>query len=103
VIIAGGRIMYDGSLAGIIDRFSGSKIITLQLSGEIPVAELHHYGEVLDHVAPKVRLRIDRTKIPEVLAALLARFTIEDVSVEDPPLEDVIASAFKGMEEETRN
>ncbi len=101
VIIAGVRIMYDGSLAGIIDRFSGSKIITLQLGGEIPVAELQHYGEVLDHVAPKVRLRIDRTKIPEVLAALLARFTIEDVSVEDPPLEDVIASAFKGMEAET--
>lgn len=103
VIIAGGRIMYDGSLAGIIDRFSGSKIITLQLGGEIPVAELQHYGEVLDHVAPKVRLRIDRAKIPEVLAALLARFTIEDVSVEDPPLEDVIASAFKGMEAETRD
>jgi ABC-2 type transport system ATP-binding protein len=102
IIIAGGRIMYDGSLAGIIDRFSGSKIVTLQLGGDIPVAELQNYGEVLDHAAPKVRLRIDRAKIPEVLAALLARFTIEDVSVEDPPLEDVIASAFKGMEEETR-
>src|SRR5215471_12121464 len=30
VIIAGGRIMYDGSLSGIVDQFSGHKIVTLQ-------------------------------------------------------------------------
>ena len=34
VIIAQGQIMYDGSLAGIIDRFSRHKIITLQLADE---------------------------------------------------------------------
>ncbi len=33
VIIARGRIMYDGSLSGIIDRFSSHKIITLQWAG----------------------------------------------------------------------
>ena len=31
VIIAQGRIIYDGSLAGIIDRFGGHKIISLQM------------------------------------------------------------------------
>ena len=30
VVITGGRIMYDGSLSGIIDRFSSHKIVTLQ-------------------------------------------------------------------------
>ena len=32
VIIAHGRIIYDGSLAGIVDRFGGHKIISLQLN-----------------------------------------------------------------------
>ena len=32
VIIAQGRIIYDGSLVGIRDRFGGQKIITLQLA-----------------------------------------------------------------------
>ncbi len=34
VIIAHGQIMYDGSLSGIIDRFSGHKIITLVFPGD---------------------------------------------------------------------
>ncbi len=34
VIIAHGRIQYDGSLSGIVDRFSGHKIVTLQLAEE---------------------------------------------------------------------
>ena len=34
VIIAQGRIMYDGSLAGIIDRFSGHKVVTLLFAGD---------------------------------------------------------------------
>ena len=32
VIIAQGQIKYDGSLTGIVDQFSGQKLITLQLA-----------------------------------------------------------------------
>jgi len=47
VIIALGRIVYDGSLSGIIDRFGGHKLISLQLlNGERP-AGLERYGELL--------------------------------------------------------
>ena len=39
VIIALGRIIYDGSLSGIIDRFGGHKIISLQMTdGQMPAA-----------------------------------------------------------------
>ena len=41
-----------------------------------------------------MRLRIARDVVPEVLAAILANHQIEDVSVEDPPLEEVIAELF---------
>ncbi|HVX16352.1 MAG TPA: ABC transporter ATP-binding protein [Pirellulales bacterium] len=95
IIIAHGRIMYDGSLAGIVDRFSSHKIISLQFpaDGEAPT-DLRRYGDILDEHYPKVRLRILRREVPEALADLLARYTIEDVSVEDPPLEEVIAEMF---------
>jgi ABC-2 type transport system ATP-binding protein len=94
VVIAQGKIMYDGSLAGIIDRFSKHKVITLQLAEENMNAQWSRYGEVLDQQTPKVRLRIARDVVPEVLAAILANHHIEDVSVEDPPLEEVIAELF---------
>jgi ABC-2 type transport system ATP-binding protein len=94
VVIAEGRIVYDGSLSGIIDRFSGHKIITLLLADAEPTNNWTRYGELLDVQAPKVRLKVDRSTVSDALASILANHTVEDVSVEDPPLEEVIAELF---------
>ena len=94
VIIALGRIIYDGSLSGIIDRFGGHKVISLQFSGGQVPGDLARYGELLSQEPPRARLRVQRGVVPEVLSSLLARHAIEDVSVEDPPLEEVIAEMF---------
>ena len=94
VIIAQGAIKYDGSLAGIVDRFSGHKVVTLQLAEESPTGELGKFGEVLEVKPPRVKLRIERAAVPKNLAAILSQHAIEDVVVEDPPLEEVIAEVF---------
>ena len=94
VIIAQGNIEYDGSLSGIIDRFSGHKIVSLSFGDEPVPTDLNQYGEVLEVVAPKAKIRIDRSLVTQALASLLARHTVEDLSVEDPPLEEVIAEVF---------
>jgi ABC-2 type transport system ATP-binding protein len=94
VIIALGRIIYDGSLEGIIDQFGGHKIISLQLAdGRIP-PELDRYGQVLSRQPPRAKLRVERGVVPEVLGRILASYAVQDVSVEDPPLEEVIAEMF---------
>lgn len=94
VIIAGGEIVHDGSLAGVIDRFSDYKVLTLQFADDRMPSDLAHLGEVLEVAAPRVRLQVDRNEISKLLSAVLANYAIQDVSVEDPPLEEVIASAF---------
>ncbi len=95
VIIARGQIEYDGSLSGIIDKFSGQKIITLQFADGHRPSSLSRYGEVLDANWPKARIRLPRADVPRVLAEALRDNPIEDVAVEDPPLEDVIADLFR--------
>jgi ABC-2 type transport system ATP-binding protein len=94
VIIAQGQIMYDGSLTGIVDRFSSHKVITLLFAGDTIPTGLSRYGEVLEENPPKVKLRVDRGVVADSLAAILAGQTVQDVSVEDPPLEEVIAEMF---------
>jgi ABC-2 type transport system ATP-binding protein len=94
VIIAGGQIKYDGSLSGIIDQFSRHKIVTLQFAENQPVKRLERFGEVLDVELPKAQLCIERAQVPKVLAPILAEYSVEDIIVEDPPLEDVIAEVF---------
>jgi ABC-2 type transport system ATP-binding protein len=94
VIINHGRIMYDGSLLGIVDQFSSHKVLTLQFGdGEMP-GDLARYGDIVEIADPKAKLRVERNVIADVLSSVLANHTIEDISVEDPPLEDVIAEVF---------
>jgi len=102
VIVALGRIMYDGSLAGIVDRFSSHKIVTLDLAdGQQPREdELAGYGELVEMKLPRVRLKIDRREVTRALAAILDRHAIDDISVEDPPLEEVIAQVFAEVNRE---
>ena len=95
VIIAQGRIIYDGSLAGIIDRFGGHKVISLQMfDGADARATWTATAKCSQSEPPRVKLRVERSVVPEVLGSILASHAVEDVSVEDPPLEEVIAEMF---------
>ncbi|KKK76506.1 hypothetical protein LCGC14_2862970, partial [marine sediment metagenome] len=81
VIIALGRIIYDGSLEGIVNRFGGEKIISLQMSdGRVP-PDLARYGEVLAEEPPRAKLRVERSLVPDVLSSILANHNVEDISV----------------------
>jgi ABC-2 type transport system ATP-binding protein len=94
VIIARGGIVYDGSLAGIVDRFSGQKIVTLELGGADSCDGFEKFGQVLELKPPRVKLRIDRPQVPKTLAEILSSHSVQDIVVEDPPLEEVIAEVF---------
>jgi ABC-2 type transport system ATP-binding protein len=94
VIITQGQIKYDGSLSGIVDQFSGQKLVTLQIADGQAMGDFTRYGSVVSVEPPKVKLRIERPQVAKALAAILAEHTVEDVIVEDPPLEEVIAAMF---------
>lgn len=102
VIIAHGVIQYDGSLSGIIDRFSGHKIVTLHLGDNDDLSQLDAFGEVLEREPPKAKLKIPRSDVARALAALLQKHVIQDVAVEDPPLEQVIAEVFSQIKDDRK-
>lgn len=100
VVITQGQIKYDGSLTGVIDQFSGQKLITLQLGDRETSAGLARFGEIVHDEPPRVRIRIPRAEVPRRLAAILAEKAIDDVVVEDPPLEEVIAALFSHVQDQ---
>jgi len=94
IIINEGEIKHDGPLAEIVDRFSSVKQIQLQFAGVDIPADLERYGKIVERMPPRVKIEVPRQDIPKVLAALLDRYTIEDVGVQERPLEDAIAELF---------
>jgi ABC-2 type transport system ATP-binding protein len=100
VIINEGELKHDGPIADIVDRFSQHKVIELQFAGTSIPEDLDQYGRVFDARAPRAKLEVDRNRIPEILTSVLSRYTIEDVSVQERPLEEVIAELFTSHREE---
>ncbi len=94
VIINDGEIKHDGPLSEIVDRFSQHKIIQLQFATGQKSGDLARYGTVLEQIGPRARIEVERQKVPEVLTSVLNEFQIEDVGVQDRPLEEVIAEMF---------
>ena len=94
IIINEGEIKHDGPLAEIVDRFSTYKVIELLFAGETRPDGLDRFGEVFDENFPRAKLKVPRNQVPEILSALLSRYSLEDVGVHDRPLEEAIAEIF---------
>ncbi len=94
VVINDGAIKFDGSLSEVVDNFSSTRLVRLRLADGELATGIESIAEVESIELPKVTLRCPRLQVARVLTEALNRFQIEDVAVEDPPLEEVISKLF---------
>jgi len=92
IVIHHGRILYDGALASLADEFAAYKTIGVVL--ENGAAPLERYGEILHREDDRVTLRVPKHETPRVAARLLAEQEVLDLTIEEPPIEDVIELVF---------
>jgi len=95
LVISHGRLIFDGPLARITEEFGQAKLVQLHFAGATAPTDLARFGEVTETKGPTAALKVDRTRVAEVLGAILEAYTVLDLSVEDPPLEQVIAQVFE--------
>ena len=93
LVIHQGRLLFDGDLSGLVRRFASHKTIVLDLEDDT-VHDLRPYGEVVAWEEGRVQLRVAKAQAASVTARLLADLPIADLTVEDPPIEDVIDHIF---------
>jgi ABC-2 type transport system ATP-binding protein len=95
LVITHGRLVYDGELSGISDRFGTAKVVKLEFAEGTAPDDLDRFGEVTRRDGPSVDLKVDRSRVAEVLGAILDQHAVVDLSVQDPPLEHMIARVFE--------
>jgi ABC-2 type transport system ATP-binding protein len=98
IVINHGRLIYDGSLAGILNRFTRFKRVKLHFLEVVP-AGVDRFGEIVEQRGPVVTLQVDRQQVAATLAAILDQHSVEDVTVDEVPLEEVIARVFQAAQE----
>ena len=96
IVIHEGRILFDGALAALGDRFATTKTLGVLLREAGDAATLAAYGEVSGEVDGRVTLLVPRAEATGVAARLLQELDVADLTIEDPPIEDVIERVFAG-------
>jgi viologen exporter family transport system ATP-binding protein len=92
IVIHQGKLLFDGELADLVNRFTAHKTIVVQLKD--CAADLGAYGEVVSCEDGRLTLRVPKAETARVTERLLADLPVIDLTVSDPPIEEVIERVF---------
>jgi ABC-2 type transport system ATP-binding protein len=96
IVIDEGKILFDGALEELTEKFAKEKIIKATLSGEDGIANIEKIGKVKKLAFPEVIISVPRNATAVAASELLQNFPVEDLTIEEIPIEEVIRKVFKG-------
>ncbi|MEO0540579.1 MAG: ATP-binding cassette domain-containing protein [Cyanobacteria bacterium P01_A01_bin.105] len=94
LLIHQGGLIYDGALAGLVERFAPYREVAVELAGPIP-AGIADFGEVRSQQGHKAVFIVRRQALTQTVSRLLAELPVQDLTVADPPIEAVIGRVFQ--------
>ncbi|MEC4983252.1 MAG: ATP-binding cassette domain-containing protein [Oscillatoria sp. PMC 1068.18] len=95
MVIYQGSLIYDGSLEGLLARFAPYREIQIELAEKAFADKLSQYGEVESIEGREVRLLVRREELTNTVGQILAQLEVIDLSVTEPPIEEVIGRVFQ--------
>ncbi|HEX7017385.1 MAG TPA: ATP-binding cassette domain-containing protein [Patescibacteria group bacterium] len=99
IIIDKGHKIFDGRLQSIIDKYARNKILSLVFGEKVSSKELAKYGQVKelgeDGTALTATLLVPRKHAAKTAAKILEKFPVQDVNIEEPPIEAIIREVFQ--------
>ena len=96
VIIDKGKIVFDGKLLDIIEKYADHKILSVVFQRGVQKDKLAEIGEVTEYAYPKATIRVPRQESSRRAAQLLQNFPVADLNIEEPPIENIIREVFTG-------
>jgi len=95
VVIDQGRIIYDGDLRALAHQVRPDKRVVVRLANGAPAADLARFGAVVARDGSGATLQVAAGEVSSVVARVLAALPVSDLTVEDPPIEEVLSELFR--------
>ncbi|MBD2690500.1 ABC transporter ATP-binding protein [Anabaena catenula] len=95
LVIHQGKLMYDGSLDGLLENFAPYREIYVELAQALPAEKLMSYGDIQLLEGRAVRFIVQREALTSTVSQILADLEVIDLTVTEPPVEEVIGRVFK--------
>jgi ABC-2 type transport system ATP-binding protein len=101
IVIHHGRLLFDGDLSSLVDRFSPHKTITIDFESDVPDVGrvLQGIGDVVSSEDGRIVVRVPKRDTARATVEIVARLPVADLSVEEPPVDDVIERVFASTKE----
>jgi ABC-2 type transport system ATP-binding protein len=95
IVIHHGRLLLDQPTAKLRGGFIGRKRITAHSAAERLDLELPGVA-VLERAPHRTLLDVDlsRAGVEQVVQALLAKTTLQDLTIEDPPMDEIVRAIY---------
>ena len=101
LMINRGRLLYDGALDALVARTVRTRRLELVLGPGVSAESLAAFGTLRSYRPPHAILEVPREEAAASSARLLASLPVADLSIADPPIDEVIRHAFaEGAEPE---
>ncbi len=94
LLIYQGELIYDGSLEGLLERFAPYREVQIELAENCDLATMSRYGEVETMEGCTASLIVRRDALTKTVSQMLTDLDIRDLTVSDPPVEEVIGRVF---------
>ena len=100
IIINHGQIVYEDKVSSLKRKFLTSKLVEVRYAGQVPADFSLDGVELLKvgHYGVKLRFDTRKTSVEAVLAHLTSAGSVVDITISDPPLEEVIAKIYQTQE-----
>jgi ABC-2 type transport system ATP-binding protein len=97
IVIDHGHLVYDGDLRELVRRVRPDKRVTIRLSAAVDRGVLERLGTVVSLDAAQAVLSVAAAKVNVVVRDALAALPVVDLTIEDPPLEEVMREVFSAQ------
>jgi ABC-2 type transport system ATP-binding protein len=95
VVIDRGRIIYDGDLRRLSREVRPERRVLVRLGQPVPEAELARFGVLVSHGDAQAIFRVPGEEVASVVGRLLSSLPVADLTVEEAPLEEIMAELFQ--------
>ncbi len=101
IIIHHGNVLFDGDLSTLAKKFAATKTIVVRFE-QTPITnasdggfpDLVRFGTVLSAADGEVSISVSREEVASITAQILGQHSVLDLTIEDPPIDDVIERVF---------
>ncbi len=97
LVIHQGNLIYDGLLDGLLEQFAPYREISIELDRTQPIDKttLATYGNLQSLEGCQATFLVESDKLTQTVTHLLNTLKIQDLTITEPPIEDVISKVFE--------